>query len=146
MFSLKLTNHLDNVFCGDSVFHADIGTARCDFPGGSAHNLFQSGRKLFSLPDQVKLWPGHDYPPEGREGPSAFMSVQDHRRHNKHLMDGTTEATYVALRQERDAKMAAPRLIHPSLQLNLRAGRLPNPAASGYRLLHLPMTVKGSEW
>ena len=74
------------------------------------------------------------------------MSVQEHRRHNKHLMDGVTENVYVALRQERDAKMSQPKLLHPSLQINLRAGQLPNMTPSGYQMLHLPIKVENVEW
>ncbi|KND86738.1 Beta-lactamase hydrolase-like protein [Tolypocladium ophioglossoides CBS 100239] len=136
----------DNVFCGDSLFHVDIGTARCDFPGGSAHNLFASGRKLLGLPDHVKLWPGHDYPPEGRGAPVPWMSVQDHKAQNTHLNDGVSEEEFVALRQARDANLAAPRLLHESLQMNIRAGRLPRLTASGQRMLYLPLKLQGVEW
>ncbi|OJJ86968.1 MBL fold metallo-hydrolase [Aspergillus glaucus CBS 516.65] len=136
----------ENVFCGDSAFHADIGTARCDFPGGSARDMFQSGRKLLGLADEVKIWTGHDYPPQGREGPRPWMSVREHRRHNKHLMDGTTLEAYVAMREERDAKMSEPKLLHPSLQINIRAGQLPKPTPSGHRMLHLPLKSEGVAW
>jgi glyoxylase-like metal-dependent hydrolase (beta-lactamase superfamily II) len=129
----------ENVFCGDSIFHADIGTARCDFPGGSARDMFHSGRKLLTLQDGVKIWTGHDYPPQDRAGPSPYMNVREHRKHNKHLMDGTTLEEYVRMRGERDAAMAEPRLLHPALQVNIRAGRLPEKTGSGYRLLHLPL-------
>ncbi|KAH8817200.1 putative metallo-beta-lactamase domain protein [Xylogone sp. PMI_703] len=132
----------DNVFCGDSLFHADIGTARCDFPGGSAHNLFDSGRKLLNLPDHVKIWPGHDYPPEGREA-IPCMTVQEHKNQNKHLRDGVTEEQFVALRKERDQKLGEPRLLHQSLQINIRAGRLPQPTESGHRMLRLPLKTAG---
>ncbi|RFU82189.1 metallo beta lactamase [Trichoderma arundinaceum] len=136
----------DNVFCGDSVFHADIGTARCDFPGGSADNLFSSGRKLLSLPDHVKIWTGHDYPPQGRSSPKAYMSVHDHRELNKHLKDGITAEEFVAMRNERDATLAPPRMLHQSLQINIRGGRLPTPTEDGYRMLRLPLDLKGAEW
>jgi glyoxylase-like metal-dependent hydrolase (beta-lactamase superfamily II) len=128
------------------VFHADIGTARCDFPGGSANNLFASARKLLGLSDHVKIWTGHDYPPEGRGAPVPWMSVQDHKAQNKHLKDGVTEEEFVALRKERDAKLAEPKLLHQSLQVNIRAGRLPRPMESGHRMLHLPLKLKGAEW
>ncbi|KAL7622437.1 hypothetical protein AAE478_007942 [Parahypoxylon ruwenzoriense] len=136
----------DNVFCGDSIFHADIGTARCDFPGGSACHLFESGRKLLALPDNVKIWTGHDYPPDERGAPAAWMSVADHRERNKHLRDGISQEEFVALRSQRDATLAAPRLLHQSLQMNIRAGHLPKPTASGDRLLHLPLKLNGVEW
>ncbi|KAH0499815.1 hypothetical protein TgHK011_006981 [Trichoderma gracile] len=136
----------DNVFCGDSVFHADIGTARCDFPGGSADSLFASGRRLLSLPDHVKIWTGHDYPPQGRGSPRAYMTVHEHREQNKHLKDGITAEEFVAMRNERDAKLAAPRMLHQSLQINIRGGRLPTPTDEGDRMLRLPLDLKGAEW
>ncbi|KAJ5860497.1 uncharacterized protein N7529_007807 [Penicillium soppii] len=136
----------DNLFCGDSLFHADIGTARCDFPGGDAKDLFQSGRKLLSLPGHVKIWTGHDYPPEGRDQPVPWMSVQEHRKLNKHLKDGISEEQFVALRRERDAGLAAPKLLHQSLQINIRAGRLPQPTDAGLRLLHVPLKIGTDGW
>ncbi|KAJ9303054.1 hypothetical protein DTO271G3_428 [Paecilomyces variotii] len=135
----------DNVFCGDSLFNVDIGTARCDFPGGSANDLYNSGRKLLSLPDHVKIWPGHDYPPEGR-GPVPWISVKAHREKNTHLNDKVTEDEFVTFRKERDAKLAEPRLLHQSLQMNIRAGRLPKPTESGHRMLHLPLKLRVLEW
>ncbi|GAD93141.1 metallo-beta-lactamase domain protein [Paecilomyces variotii No. 5] len=135
----------DNVFCGDSLFHADIGTARCDFPGGSANDLYKSGRKLLSLPDHVKIWTGHDYPPEGRDS-VPWISVKEHREQNRHLNDKVTEEEFVAFRKERDAKLAEPKLLHQSLQMNIRAGRLPKPTESGHRMLHLPLKLNGLEW
>lgn len=142
----KLTKSSDNVFCGDSLFHADIGTARCDFPGGSADSLFQSGHKLLGLPDHVKIWTGHDYPPEERKSPMSWMSVEDHKAENKHLKTGITADEFVALRKERDAKLAEPKLLHQSLQINIRAGHLPTPTETGHRMLHLPLKLKGVEW
>ncbi|KAJ5329318.1 hypothetical protein N7452_009708 [Penicillium brevicompactum] len=136
----------DNIFCGDSLFHADIGTARCDFPGGDAKDLFQSGRKLLDLPGHFKIWTGHDYPPEGRTEPVPWLSVREHRELNKHLKDGMSEEQFVAVRKERDEKLAAPRLLHQSLQINIRAGRLPAPTEAGHRLLHVPLKVAGDGW
>ncbi|ETI24238.1 hypothetical protein G647_03607 [Cladophialophora carrionii CBS 160.54] len=136
----------NNVFCGDSIFHADIGTARCDFPGGSSTDLFASGRKLLALPDEVKIWTGHDYPPEGRDAPVPWMTVRQHKQRNKHLREGVTEQEFVALRDERDAKLGEPRLLHQSLQMNIRAGRLPKPTTSGPAMLHLPLKVRGLRW
>ncbi|KAG9596726.1 putative metallo-beta-lactamase domain protein, partial [Aureobasidium melanogenum] len=133
----------DNVFCGDSVLNANFGTARADFPGGSASDLFNSGRKLLSLPDHVKIWTGHDYLTEEREEAVPFMSVHDHRKGNKHLKDGLTEKDFVALRTQRDATLAAPKLLHASLQMNIRAGRLPKATAWGERFLHLPLKTGG---
>ncbi|RDW66844.1 putative metallo-beta-lactamase protein [Coleophoma crateriformis] len=136
----------DNVFCGDSIFHADIGTARCDFPGGNAHDLFNSARKLLGLPDHVKIWTGHDYPPEERGTPVPWMTVHDHKKNNRHLEDGITEEEFVAMRRERDAKLGEPRLLHQSLQVNIRAGHRPKPTISGQSLLRLPLKLKGVEW
>ncbi|BDD61145.1 hypothetical protein MPDQ_007826 [Monascus purpureus] len=136
----------DNVFCGDSLFHPDIGTARCDFPGGSARDLFISGRKLLSLPGHVKIWTGHDYPPDGRDAPVPWMTVQDHRILNKFLKDNVGEEEFVALRKERDSQLGEPRLLHQSLQVNIRAGRLPKPTEGGFRFLHLPLKLKGVKW
>lgn len=131
------------MFCGDSLFHADIGTARCDFPGGDAKNLFQSGRKLLELPDEVKIWPGHDYPPDGRE-PIPWMSVRDQKKLNKHIGENISEKEFVDMRNERDKMLNAPRLLHQSLQVNIRAGRLPK-VEEGFRMLRLPLKV-GVEW
>ncbi|KAI5460056.1 putative metallo-beta-lactamase domain protein [Mariannaea sp. PMI_226] len=136
----------DNVFCGDSLFHADIGTARCDFPGGSATHLYKSARKLLSLPGHVKIWTGHDYPNKQRSAPTSWMTVEEHRKQNKHLRDGISEEQFVAMREERDAGLAPPRLLDQSMQINIRAGKLPQPSESGARMLHLPLKVQGGEW
>ncbi|KAH0346544.1 putative metallo-beta-lactamase domain protein, partial [Aureobasidium melanogenum] len=134
----------DNVFSGDSVLNTDLGTARADFPGGNASDLFSSGRKLLSLPDHVKVWTGHDYVTEERGEAVPFMTVRDHKQGNKHLRNGLTEEEFVALRTQRDAKLAAPKLLHPSLQMNICAGRLPEVTEEGKRYLHLPLKL-GSE-
>lgn len=136
----------DNVFCGDSIFHADIGTARCDFPGGSAKDLWSSTRKLLGLPGHIKIWTGHDYPPSGRGDPVPYMTVKQHRAENRHVRDSITETKFVALRKERDGQLGAPRLLHPSLQMNIRAGRLPRPTNAGQRLLHLPLRLGVPDW
>ncbi|KEF52667.1 uncharacterized protein A1O9_11084 [Exophiala aquamarina CBS 119918] len=136
----------DHVFCGDSLLNVDIGTARCDFPGGSAQDLFKSGRRLLSLPDHVKIWNGHDYPSSTRTDPVPYVTVGSHREHNKHLMDGATEDQYVSLRRQRDATMGEPRLLHQSLQINIRGGRLPEPTESGQRFVHLPLKMLVEEW
>ena len=148
---LTNTERTDNVFCGDSLFNPDIGTARADFPGGSERDLFISGRKLLELPDYVKIWTGHDYPPETREGgPVSWMSVGNHRERNKFLHDGIDEDEFVVMREKRDRELREPRLLHQSLQMNIRGGRLPSPGPgsgeNGYRLLHLPLKMGGVEW
>lgn len=136
----------ENIFCGDSLFNVDIGTARCDFPGGSAKDLYKSGQKLLSLSEDVKIWPGHDYPP-GERGPKSWTTVQQHKEQNLHFKDGTSEKVFIATREKRDRTLAPPKLLHESLQFNIRAGRLPTAAGSaGFRLLHLPLNLKGMEW
>ena len=147
---LKLTHDLENVFCGDSVFHIDIGTARCDFPGGSATDLFHSTRKLLSLSDSTKIWTGHDYPPPGRGAPVPWLSVAEHKKQNKHLMGDVSAEEFVRVRQERDKQLAEPKLLHQSLQTNIRGGRLPPPTGESggkeYRFLRVPLKVKGDLW
>ncbi|CAO2657784.1 Nn.00g039100.m01.CDS01 [Neocucurbitaria sp. VM-36] len=136
----------DNVFCGDSLFHADIGTARCDFPGGSATSLYESGRKLLQLPEHTKIWTGHDYVSKERDTPVPFMSVRDHKERNQHLSQAITQSDFVSRREERDATLAPPKLMNPSLQINVRAGRLPRATPLGHRFLHLPLKLKDGEW
>jgi hypothetical protein len=95
----------------------------------------------------VKIWPGHDYPPEERGAPKPWMTVQQHKEQNIHLKDGMTENKFIAMREERDKILAAPRLVHQSLQFNIRAGRLPKSAGStGIRMLHLPLKLNCVEW
>lgn len=130
------------MFCGDSLFNADLGTARCDFPGGNARDLYSSGHKLLELDNDVKIWTGHDYPPKERGTPVPWMTVKDHRERNKHLMTGISEEEFVALREKRDATLAEPRLLHQSLQVNIRAGRLPKPTDVGMRMFHLPINAE----
>ncbi|CAN8099589.1 unnamed protein product [Discula destructiva] len=136
----------DNVFCGDSLFHSDIGTARCDFPGGSANDLYESARKLLALPEDTKIWTGHDYPSGPRGEPVPWLSVKDHKERNLHLKEGTSKGDFVALRQTRDAGLSEPKLLHQSLQVNIRAGRFPKPTASGHSLLHLPLKLDNMAW
>jgi glyoxylase-like metal-dependent hydrolase (beta-lactamase superfamily II) len=136
----------DNVFCGDSLFNPDVGTARCDFPGGSADNLFDSGKKLLELPPHVKIWTGHDYPPPERHEAVPVMTVQEHKELNKHLRDGIGKPEFVTMREKRDSSLGAPRLLHQSLQVNIRAGRLPRPGEGGLRVLHLPLKLGELKW
>ena len=128
----------DAVFVGDTLFMPDVGTARCDFPGGNAHTLYQSVRKLLSLPPETRLFMCHDYPPEGREA-QWECTVADQRARNIHVHDGVSEAEFVAMRTKRDAGLAMPVLILPSVQVNIRAGELPPPEANGVSYLQIPL-------
>ncbi len=134
-----------NVFCGDSLFHTDIGTARTDFPGGSAHALWESSQKLLALPDETRIWTGHDYPHKEREEPVPCMTVGQHREGNRHVMVGRSREEFVEMRQRRDAALGAPRLLHQSLQVNVRGGRLPEVDEGGRRMLRMPLKVEGVE-
>ncbi len=126
------------VFVGDTLFMPDVGTARCDFPGGDAHTLYQSTRKLLALPPATRLFMCHDYPPDGR--PVAWeSSVAAQRAGNIHLHDGVGEDEFVAMRKKRDATLEMPTLILPSVQVNIRAGELPPAEANGVRYLKIPL-------
>lgn len=133
-----------NVFTGDSIFNPDVGSARCDFPGGSATQLYSSMQKLLSLPDYFKLYTGHDYPPGGQRAPKPWVTVAEQRASNKHVGNGTKEEVFVKWRAERDKGLSEPRLIHQALQVNIRGGRLPNKTSDGLRLLHVPVKVPES--
>lgn len=130
----------DAVFVGDTLFMPDVGTARCDFPGGNAHTLYHSVRKLLSLPAETRLFMCHDYPPEGREA-QWECTVADQRARNIHVHDGVSEAEFVAMRTKRDAGLAMPVLILPSVQVNIRAGELPPPEANGVSYLKIPLNA-----
>jgi len=130
----------DAVFVGDTLFMPDVGTARCDFPGGDAKALYASVRKLLSLPAETRLFLCHDYPPNGR--PVCFeTTVADQRAHNIHVHDGVTEAEFVDLRTRRDATLEMPVLILPAVQVNIRAGEFPPPDANGVRYLRIPVNA-----
>lgn len=130
----------DAVFVGDTIFMPDVGTARCDFPGGNAHTLYQSIRKLLSLPAETRLFMCHDYPPAGREV-QWETTVADQRARNIHVHDGVSEADFVAMRTQRDATLEMPVLILPSVQVNIRAGELPPPEANGLSYLKIPLNA-----
>lgn len=132
----------DAAFVGDTVFAPDTGTARADFPGGDAARLYQSIRHLFELPGDTRVFLCHDYAPDGRE-PCAETSIAAQRERNVHLAGDVGEAAFVRLRNERDAGLAAPRLILPSLQVNIRAGELPPTDPNGVRYLRLPLNQFG---
>ena len=128
----------DALFVGDSLFLPDAGTGRCDFPGGSASALFRSIQRLYALPDETRVFVGHDYGPNGR-APACESRIGEQKRGNLHAREGVDEAGFVAMREARDATLPLPALILPSLQVNLRAGELPAPQANGRRYLRLPL-------
>lgn len=132
----------DAAFVGDTVFAADTGTARADFPGGDAHKLYRSIRKLFGLPGETRIFLCHDYPPASREA-RAQSSVAEQKERNVHVGGGASEESFVRMRTERDAKLPAPGLILPSLQVNIRAGALPPPDSNGICYLRLPVNQLG---
>jgi glyoxylase-like metal-dependent hydrolase (beta-lactamase superfamily II) len=130
----------DAVFVGDTLFMPDYGTARCDFPGGDARTLWRSIQRILALPDDTRLFVGHDYLPEGRTDFRWETTVGEQKRTNIHVA-GRTEDEFVAMREARDATLKPPQLILPSLQMNIRAGALPPPEASGRRFLKTPLNA-----
>ena len=130
----------DAVFVGDTLFMPDVGSARCDFPGGDAKTLYASVQKILSLPSNTRLFMCHDYPPDER--PVRFeTTVAEQRAHNIHLNDGMDEATFIQLRTARDKTLAMPVLILPSVQINIRAGELPPPEDNGVAYLKIPLNA-----
>jgi glyoxylase-like metal-dependent hydrolase (beta-lactamase superfamily II) len=128
----------DAVFVGDTLFMPDVGTARCDFPGGDAHALYASTRKILSLPPETRLFMCHDYPPNDRD--IAFeTTVAEQRANNIHVHDGITEAQFVEMRTKRDATLDMPVLILPAVQINIRAGELPPKESNGVSYLKIPL-------
>ncbi|MCC7274665.1 MAG: MBL fold metallo-hydrolase [Alphaproteobacteria bacterium] len=132
-----------DVFVGDTLFMHDYGTARADFPGGDAHQLWRSIRRLLALPSETRLWMCHDYKAPGRDRFAWRSTVAEQRASNPHVRDGKTEAEFVALRHARDRTLAAPTLLLPSIQVNIRAGRFPPTEANGVRYLKIPVKAKG---
>ncbi len=135
----------DDVFVGDTIFMHDYGTARADFPGGDARTLYRSIRRLLSLPPHTRLWMCHDYKAPGRDEYAWQSTVAEQRAHNPHVKDGITEEEFVAFRTARDATLAAPMLLLPSIQVNIRAGRFPEAEANGVRYLKVPVKAKRAE-
>ncbi|WP_338546108.1 MBL fold metallo-hydrolase [Pseudomonas benzopyrenica] len=127
-----------HVFVGDTLFMPDVGSARCDFPGGSARDLYRSIRRLLTLPEATRLYLCHDYPPAGREARHE-TTVGEERALNVHVRDGVDEDAFVALRTRRDATLSMPTLILPAIQVNIRAGTLPPAEANGRRYLKIPI-------
>ena len=131
----------DAAFVGDTMFMPDYGTARADFPGGSAHALYGSVRKILDLPPETRIFVGHDYLPEGRSEFAWETTVARQRAHNVHVHDGISEAEFIAMRTARDKTLEAPQLILPSLQVNIRAGALPPASPGGHVYLRLPVNA-----
>ncbi|PZU09827.1 MBL fold metallo-hydrolase [Sphingomonas sp.] len=131
----------DAVFCGDSLFMPDYGTARADFPGGDARQLYRSIRRLLSLPREARLFLCHDYKAPGRDSFAWETTIGIERDANVHVHDGVSEDAFVTMRTARDATLAMPRLILPSVQVNMNAGRLPEPENNGTRYLKIPLDV-----
>lgn len=130
----------DAAFVGDTLFMPDYGTARADFPGGDAAALYRSIRRILSLPPETRIFVGHDYLPEGRTQQAWETSVAAERSENVHAHDGVSEEAFVAMRNARDRTLPAPRLILPSLQVNIRGGKLPKAEADGRVYLRTPVT------
>jgi glyoxylase-like metal-dependent hydrolase (beta-lactamase superfamily II) len=129
----------DAAFVGDTLFMPDYGTARCDFPGGSADMLWDSIQKILALPEDTRVFVGHDYKAEGRDQYAWETTVGAQKALNKHVGAGKSRAEFVAMRQARDATLAMPRLIIPSLQVNMRAGQMPEPDDNGISYLKVPV-------
>ena len=140
-----------NVFTGDSIFNPDVGSARCDFPGGSATELYNSMQKLLSLPGHFKLYTGHDYPPDSRDVPVGqnvagskavpFTTVETQGRENKHVKLGTQMEEFVKWRSGRDSALSEPKLLAQAMRVNIRGGRLPTESSEGLRLTDVPNRV-----
>lgn len=128
----------NSAFVGDTIFMPDSGSARADFPGGDARTLYRSIHRLLSLPEEVVLYMCHDYAPNGREL-KHVSTVGEQRRENIHVADAITEDEYVKMRETRDATLAMPKLIIPSIQVNMKAGHLPEPESNGQRYLKVPI-------
>ena len=131
----------DAAFVGDTLFMPDYGTARADFPGGDAATLYRPIRRLLALPPRTRVFVGHDYLPEGRFEPRWETTIDEEKTHNVQVHEGVDEAEFVTMRKARDATLAAPRLILPSLQVTIRGGALPKPSAAGRVFLKLPVTM-----
>lgn len=130
-----------NLFVGDSLFMPDAGTARCDFPGGDAHILFRSIQRIYQLPDDTRIFICHDYQPNGREL-RYLTSVAEQKAANIHVKADTPEQEFVQKRETRDKTLAVPRLIYPSVQVNIRGGQLPKAQANGVSYIKIPLTLK----
>ncbi len=135
----------DAAFVGDTLFMPDYGTARADFPGGDAHRLYRSIRKLLALPANTRLFMCHDYKAPGRDTFAWETTVGEERENNVHVKDGVSEEAFVAVRNARDATLSAPRLLLPSIQVNIRAGKFPPAHTNGVRYLTIPVRFKNTD-
>ena len=131
----------DAAFVGDTLFMPDFGTARCDFPGGSARQLWQSIQKILSLPDETRIFTCHDYKAPGRDEFAWESTVGEQKARNKHVGGDATEESFVEMRETRDAQLGLPKLIIPSIQVNIRAGKMPEPEDNGTSYLKVPINV-----
>jgi glyoxylase-like metal-dependent hydrolase (beta-lactamase superfamily II) len=129
------------VFAGDTLFMPDFGTARADFPGGYARTLYRSIKRLLALPPETRLFMCHDYKAPGRDQYAWETTVGEERAYNAHVKDGISEDEFVAMREARDATLAAPELLMPSIQVNMRGGQLPPPDANGVQYLKIPVRL-----
>ena len=129
----------DAAFVGDTLFMPDFGTARCDFPGGSAQDLYNSIQKILALPDETRIFVGHDYKAPGRDDYVWESTVAEQKARNVHIGAGATAEDFVQMRQTRDATLAMPKLIVPSLQVNMRAGHMPEPDEMGTSYIKVPI-------
>lgn len=132
----------DAAFVGDTLFMPDYGTARADFPGGDARQLYRSIRRVLDLPEDTRLFLCHDYKAPGRDDYRWETTVAEQRRESIHVRDGVSEDEFVAMREARDATLAVPKLLLPSIQVNIRAGRLPEGDANGVRFLRIPIRIR----
>jgi len=130
----------DNVFVGDTIFMPDVGTSRADFPGGNAETLYNSVKRILSFPDFTKLYLCHDYPPNPEEGARHIVTVGEQNEKNIMINRAISKEEYIKLRSERDASLAVPRLLYPSLQVNIRAGKLPEPESNGSQYIKIPLS------
>ena len=135
----------DAVFVGDTLFMPDYGTARADFPGGDARKLYHSIRRLLGLPGETRLFMCHDYKAPGRDRYAWETTVGEERQHSVHVKEGVSEEEFVAMRMARDATLSAPRLLLPSIQVNIRAGRFPPAESNGVRYLAIPVKAKSAD-
>jgi len=130
----------DAIFVGDTMFMPDVGTARCDFPGGNAHTLYQSMKKILSFPPDTRLFMCHDYPPNGRDV-QFETTVAEQKKSNIHMHEGIGEVQFIEMRTKRDASLEMPILILPAIQINIRAGELPKAETNGVAYLKIPLNA-----